>query len=141
MFYSCLNSEPACCSIHSQSLWRSCFSQAFVVCMCVPAHSDPPHGWLVGIPASLCNYGSSPSLSALLSLHRHILKRVGPASHFPPGQLAQALILTITHHQEKMYTDNRSRQQLHAVGKISVSITLGVMYHESGLIIMFFNLQ
>lgn len=41
------------------------FSQACVVCMCAMAHSVPPHGWLVGIPASLCNYGSSPGLSAL----------------------------------------------------------------------------
>lgn len=31
-------------------------------------HSDPPHGWLVGIPAVVCNYGSSPA--SLFSLHR-----------------------------------------------------------------------
>lgn len=28
----------------SQSRWRSCLSHACVVCMQVPAHSDPPHG-------------------------------------------------------------------------------------------------
>lgn len=26
----------------------------------------PPRGWLVGIPALLCNYGSFPTCSALL---------------------------------------------------------------------------
>lgn len=53
----------------------SCFSQGCAVCMCCRASSDPPHGWLVGIPASFCNYVSTPTeifqqhaLKALISV-------------------------------------------------------------------------
>lgn len=101
VFYCCLNSSKLQCrtvKACGQSLRRSCFSQAFVVCMCVPAHSDPPHGWLVGIPAPLCNYVSPPGLSDLLSLHSHTLTRqdlpLSRGAHFTPGHLAHTLILT-----------------------------------------------
>lgn len=99
-----------------RSLWRSCFSQACVVCMCVPAHSDLPHGWLVGIPASLCNYGSSPGLSALLSLHLHTLtgrraRTLFTWSYSPGPNLA------IIRRRVRMHFDNHRGQQLWQDGR------------------------
>lgn len=106
----------ALCTVRAgtQSLWRSCFSQACVVCMCVAAHSDPPHGWLVGIPASLCNYGFSPGLSALPVRLSSNKARPVPihVARISPGHLAQALILTITHHWVKMCAGIRGRREL-----------------------------
>lgn len=101
----------------SLSLWRSCFSQACVVCVCVPAHSNPPHGWLVGIPALVCNYGSSPGLSALLL----------PAP--PPCSYRDQLPLFT-------WPFSSDSNQLCC----NPSVMLAVMWHSSGLLVVLLNL-
>lgn len=145
VFYSCLNSsKPVCCSIHREGSEASggvvFHRPVWYACAARPTRTHLMAGWLAFLH-SLCNYGSSPGLPGSAPPAPPYSYRAGFASakqatHFPPGHLAQPLILTITRHRGKMCTDNSSRRQLPA-GQI-VSITLWC--HVSGFIMMFFTL-
>lgn len=87
--------QPDCTALR---LWRSCFSQGCVVCMC--ARATQTHlmaGWLAFLPYSVI-MALLQGCSALPAPYFH---RVGPAAaevmHLLPGHLAQTLNLRANH--------------------------------------------